>query len=162
MKKNLIALTLLLIATSGLSAEVSNPATPGSKYNGTTDLEVMRMLIFSCHENCNSRYLESLYEDKIKEEDIPEGGHLPFLLMPNGTKVEKINFTKDYKPNPYYIYPSLKEGMTVHYIVLKQAKGSSNGSLSITYPITELDGQLRILRPIYYKPKESQPVGGDQ
>lgn len=51
--------------------------------------------------------------------------------------------------------------MDVHYIKVELAKGSSGGSLKITYPIAELDGKLRILRPIYYEPNKSQTIDTD-
>lgn len=114
MKEYLIALILMLTSTGSLLAEVSNPATPGVTYSGTTDLEVMRMLIFSCYENCNSRYLESLYEDEVDKESIPEGGHLPSLWMPNGKKSRKN-----------ILYQGSRTKPELHLLEIKRGNGRS-------------------------------------
>jgi hypothetical protein len=62
----------LLIATKALA--ITNPAEPGSTYDGTSDIAVFKMLIFSCFQHCNERYFESMHVDEVSPEQVPERG----------------------------------------------------------------------------------------
>ena len=160
MKKLLIL--SLLISTKVLA--ITNPAVPGSTYDGTSDIAVFKMLIFSCFQNCNAKYFESLYVAEISPERIPDKGHTPGIFMPDGIPLESIRQLQDPEVPKHYQYPNLKDGEKVIQFQSNFRKTPEGYQTTLRFAATLINGSYYLLRPVYIKTESEQaaPSNGDK
>ena len=146
MKTILLLFTLL---TAVVSAGVTNPAIPGAIYNGTEDREVFKMLVFSCFQNCNTKYYESMYVTPITKDQIPEGGSVPSIYRPNGRTIKLIKLTKE-PLKKFYMYPHKLDGAEILQFKADFHKIGSVG-LTLTLNAIKIDGSYYLLRPVFVR-----------
>ena len=142
-------LLLLFFLPSLTLADVANPAVPGTVYNGTDDKEVFKMLIFSCFENCNSKYYESMYVPKLQKEKAPPNSSIPFLTKPSGRAITIIR-PQEVKMKKNYLYPDAKDGVElIQYEIQMEELAGFGASFSVL--VGKVDGKYYLLRPYSIK-----------